>query len=193
MLEARAFVPEIDTTKKILEDSGALFKGEYRCRDLIFIPKKTDKPYGEEFLRLRINEKNIWNEKNVIVVIKQVQRKEVGKENIVSLRKEFETEKDGRKYVEDNFTETYTFDFEFTRTGWQYDLGDDQIDLERVDDVANCYTIEIKSKTVDGLKKLAQMFKLDSLIKGAMLGEMRRVLKISTVNFTSSQSSQYLF
>lgn len=176
MLEARAFVSEINTAKQILKDSKAIFKGEYCCRDLIFIPKHTDKPYGEEFLRLRINEKNIWKEKDVIVVIKHVQKKEVGKENFIPFRKEFDSEEEGRKCIQDNFSDSYNFDFEFTRTGWQYDLGEDQIDLERVEGLNDCYTIEIKSKTVDGLKHLAEMFKLNSLIKGAMLGEMKRRL-----------------
>ncbi len=176
MLEARAFVPEIESTRKILEDKGAIFKGEYICRDLIFIPNRSDKPYGEEFLRLRINEKNIWNEKDVIVVIKKVQRKEMGKDSLIPFRKEFDTEKEGRDYIEKSFSKDFKFDFEFTRTGWQYDLGEDQIDLEKVEGLNNCYTIEIKSKTVDGLKHLADIFKLDSLIKGAMLGEMKKLL-----------------
>lgn len=177
MLEARAFVSEIGTAKKVLEDVRAVFKGEYRCRDLIFVPKNTERPYGEEFLRLRINEINIWKEKDVIVVVKQVQRKEVGKEGLVSFRREFDTENEGRKCIEDDFSTTHNFDFEFTRTGWQYDVGEDQVDLERVEGVKDCYTIEIKSKTVDGLKRLAEMFKLD-LIKGAMLGEMKRQILI---------------
>ncbi len=178
MLEARAFVSEIESTRKALLDAGAIFKGEYRCRDLIFIPNHTDKPYGEEFLRLRINEKNIWNEKDVIVVIKQVEKREIGKENVIPFRKEFDTEEEGRECIE-VFRNDYKFDFEFTRTGWQYDLGEDQIDLEKVEDVEGCFTIEIKSKTVEGLKNLAQMFKLDSLIKGAMLGEMKRRLDLT--------------
>jgi hypothetical protein len=135
--------------------------------------------YGEEFLRLRINEKNIWKERDVVVVIKQVQRKEIGKDAIIPFRKEFDTEEEGRRYVTAHFSKDFTFDFEFTRTGWQYDLGEDQVDLEKVEGLPDCYTIEIKSKDVEGLKYLAQKFQLTSIIKGAMLGEMKRRLKNS--------------
>lgn len=176
MLEARAFVKEIESAKKTLEAKGALFKGEYICHDFIFIPHHTEKPYGEEFLRLRINEKNIWSEKDVIVVIKHVERKEIGKDNIIPFKKEFNSETEAREYIKENFSKDYTFDFEFTRTGWQYDLEDDQIDLERVDDVENCYTIEIKSKTVEDLKQLQDTFKLENIVQGAMLGHMKKVL-----------------
>lgn len=176
MLEARTFVSEIESTKKALEEAAAIFKGEYRCRDLIFIPNNSDKPFGEEFLRLRINEINIWKEKNVIVVIKQVQRKELGKDSLIPLRKEFDAEIEARKYIEENLINDFTFDFEFTRTGWQYDLGEDQIDLEKFDNIPNHYTIEIKSKTAEGLKDLAHKFNLDYFVKGAMLGEVKKIL-----------------
>lgn len=75
MLEARTFVDNVEHIKKALEKEGAIFKGEYRCRDLIFVPNYSDKSYGEEFLRLRVNEKNIWNGKDVVIVVKKNTKK----------------------------------------------------------------------------------------------------------------------
>ncbi len=179
MLEARTFVSEIESTRNVLEEAGATLKGEFRCRDLIFIPKNSDKPFGEEFLRLRVNEVNIWDEKDVVVVIKHVQRRELGKESLIPLREEFDTEGEARDYIEEHLSTDFTFDFEFTRTGWQYDLGEDQIDLEKFDEIPNHYTVEIKSKTGEGLKELARMLTLDSFVKGAILGEVKRLLSQS--------------
>ena len=43
MLEARVFVKEIESAKKILEENQAIFKGQYKCRDIIFFPKDLTK------------------------------------------------------------------------------------------------------------------------------------------------------
>lgn len=176
MLEARAFVSEIESARRILEEKKALFKGEYVCRDIIFASTNPDITLKDKFLRLRINEKNIWDEKYVIVAIKQTKKKEIGKESIISVRQEFDTEKEGREYIKENFTNEFTESFEFTRTGWQYDLGEDQIDLERVENLEHCYTIEIKSKTEEGLKRLQKMFKLQDLIQGPTVVAIKELL-----------------
>lgn len=175
MIEARAFVSEIESTRKTL-DEEAVFKGEYVCRDIIFIPTDSSLSLKDEFLRLRVNEKNIWNEKDVIVAIKQTEQKKVGKNSIIPLRVEFDTEEEARRYIEENLVERFKYGFQFKRTGWQYDLGEDQIDLERVEDVPNCYTIEVKSPTEGGLRKLLGMFQITSVITGPSVVEIQKLL-----------------
>jgi hypothetical protein len=175
MLEARAFVAEIESARKILEEK-AVFKGEYVCRDAIYISIDSSKSLADEFLRLRVNEKNIWSEKDVIVAIKQTEKKEVGKNSVIPLRKEFDTEEEARNYIEKNLLDKFKFDFKFTRTGWQYDLAGGQVDLERVEDLSNCYTIEVKSPTEEGLKKLLNMFQIDSVITGPSVVEVKKLL-----------------
>lgn len=183
MFEARAFVLDIETAKKVLEDNHAIYKGEYRCRDLIFLPigQVGSEYVGDKFLRLRIYEKNIWNKKRVVVAIKKTEKKEVGKSSIIYICKEFDSEIEARRYIQDSFGNDFTFDFEFTRTGWQYDLGDDQIDLEKVEDIENCYTIEVKSLTQRGLQQLTRMFNLIFVVKGSMVGAMKRLLDGKTL------------
>lgn len=176
MLEARVFVPEIESARKTLEENRALFKGEYVCRDIIFASTNPDIELKDKFLRLRINEKNIWDEKYVIVAIKETKKKEIGKESIIPIRQEFDTEKEGREYIKQNFTNDFKESFAFTRTGWQYDLGENQVDLERVENFKNCYTIEIKSKTEDGLKRLQEMFNLQNLIQGPTVVAIKELL-----------------
>ncbi len=176
MLEARAFVPEIESARKTLEANQAVFKGEYRCRDIVFSPRDPDKSLEDELLRLRINEKNIWNEKDVIVAIKKTEKREIGKNSIILAREEFDAEADARKYIDEHFAADFAFDFEFTRTGWQYNLGDNQVDLERVENIPDCYTIEIKSKTDEGLKSLVEMFDLPAPIKGPTVVAMKKLL-----------------
>ena len=47
-------MPEIESAKKTLESAGAVFKGEYRCRDLIFTLEKNLilRQKGESILRI---------------------------------------------------------------------------------------------------------------------------------------------
>ncbi len=59
MIEARSFVLEVDTTRKILEENHAVFKGEYALTDKIYSSYNPEKGLDEEFLRLRMYHKNI--------------------------------------------------------------------------------------------------------------------------------------
>jgi hypothetical protein len=175
MLEARAFVSEIESARKIL-DEEAYFKGEYICRDAIYISQDPSISLADEFLRLRVNEKNIWKEKDVILAIKQTKQKKIGKDSIIPLKKEFDTEEEAKKYIAENFHDRFKFDFQFTRLGWQYDLEGDQVDLEKVENVPTCYTIEVKSSTDEGLQKLLDMLGITSVIAGPSVVEIKRLL-----------------
>src|SRR5258708_5929437 len=97
MLEARTFVTSFDENKKILSDNGANFKGEYVIRDVVY--KSHGKTLDQEFLRLRFILKNIWKEKDIILVIKNTDIKQIGKNSIIPFRKEFDNEKEARDYV----------------------------------------------------------------------------------------------
>lgn len=176
MIEARSFVSEIDTTKKILEKSGAVFKGEYILTDKIFSSYNPEKSLDDEFLRLRTYTKNIWPEANVIVAVKIHEQKEIGVDTIVPLKKGFDSKEEAEKFIEENLLNQYKYEFKFTRTGWQYDLGEDQVDLERVDDLEDFYTIEFKSNTVEGLKRLEILLNLKNVIKGPIASHMKELL-----------------
>jgi hypothetical protein len=53
--------------------------------------------------------------------------------------------------------------FEYGCIGWQYDMGEDQVDLE---DIEGHFSIEFKSKTVEGLKNLLEVFGITEVIRG---------------------------
>lgn len=180
MIEARTFSSEIDSTRKILEEHGAVFKGEYILRDKIYSSYNPPKRLDDEFLRVRIYQKNIWNDSNVMVAVKIHEQKEIGVDTVIPLKKGFETEEEAMKFVEENLLDKYKYEFEFNRTGWQYDLGEDQIDLERVDDLKDFYTVEFKSSTVEGLKRLEGLLKLENVIRGPIASHMKELLSKNT-------------
>ncbi len=180
MIEARTFSSEIDSTKKILEENGAIFKGEYVLRDRIYSSYNPPKGLDDEFLRVRTFQKNIWHDSNVMVAVKIHEQKEIGVDTTVPLKKGFDTLQEALKFVEENLLHQYTYEFEFNRTGWQYDLGEDQIDLERVDDLENFYTVEFKSNTVEGLKRLEKLLKLVNVIRGPIASHMKELISKNT-------------
>lgn len=173
MLEARTFVDNFGEVKKILQEKNAVFKGEYELLDIVFEPKDPKKTLVDEFLRLRIVAKNIWTEKAVIVAIKKTEVKDIGKNSVVPLKKEFDSREEAEKFIKENLADKYQYSFEFNRKGWQYDLGGEQLDLE---DIEGHLSIEIKSKTEEGLKKLATLFNIKDTIKGPTVLAMKILL-----------------
>lgn len=176
MIEARTFVSEIDTTKKILEENGAIFKGEYILTDKIYSSYNPPKGLDDEFLRVRIHHKDIWNNPHVLVAVKIHEQKEIGVDTVVPLKKGFETEEEALKFVSENLLHQYRYEYEFNRTGWQYSLGEDEIDLERVDDLKDFCTVEFKSNTVEGLKRLETVLQLKDVIRGPIASHMKELI-----------------
>ena len=176
MLDARIFPTSLESAKKILVEKGAVFKGEYEIHDIIFSSKNPDEDLNKVYLRLRLVPVNIWSEKSVIVSVKNTELKEVGKESTIPIKQQFDTESEAREFIENNYNNNFEFAFEFNRIGWQYNLNEDQIDLENIE---GHYSIEFKSKTENSLKNLLGVFNINSeeVIKGPSVIAVRDILK----------------
>jgi hypothetical protein len=176
MFDARTFPSSIDKAQKILMQESADFKGEYTIHDIIFSSKDPEQTLDKIFLRLRLVPQNIWNEKPFIVAIKNTDIKEVGKQSIIPLKKQFDTEIDARDFINTNYLDQFEYAYEFDRKGWQYDLGEDQIDLE---DIESHFSIEYKSQTENKLKELLKKFNVysEDVIKGPSVIAIRNILK----------------
>jgi adenylate cyclase class IV len=177
MIEARTFVSEIDTLRSRLEENGAVFKGEYVLRDKIYSSYNPPKGLDDEFLRVRTHLKDIWGNPKVLVAVKIHKQKEIGVDTEVPLKKGFQTEEEAIKFVDENLLDHYKYEYEFSCTGWQYALGEDEIDLERVDDLTDFYTVEFKSETVEGLKKLESLLGLTDVIRGPIASHMKALIE----------------
>ena len=174
MLEVRTFVKSFDTSHEILKSLNAVFKGEYVIHDMIFQSKDNTKSLTDEFLRLRIIPKNIWNEKGVVVVIKNTELKNIGKNSVIPLKKEFDTREEAMKFIEENLLDRFEYSYEFDRTGWQYDIGAEQVDLE---DIEGHLSIELKSQTEDGLCRLTTLFDIKDTIRGPSVLFIKKLLE----------------
>jgi hypothetical protein len=95
----------------------------------------------------------------------------------VPIKKEFDSLEEAEKFITENLLGKYKYEYEFSRTGWQYEFGEDEIDLERVDDLKDFYTVEFKSNTVEGLKRLESLLKLKDVIRGPIASHMKELLQ----------------
>jgi hypothetical protein len=175
MVDARTFPKTLEDARAVLEKEHALYKGEYLITDKIYIAKDISQPLEKVFLRLRLVPKNIWDEKPCIVTIKNTELKSVGKQSIIPVKKEFDTEADAEAFIATEYGNQFVFSFTFHRIGWQYFLGEDGIDLE---DIEGHPSIEFKSKTEEGLAALLTLFKVSpaDVIQGPSVVAVKELL-----------------
>lgn len=176
MFDARTFPSSLEEAKAVLGREKAEFKGEYIITDKIYRAKDSTQGLDIVFLRLRIIPKNIWDDKPVIAVIKNTELQTVGKRSIIPMKKSFDTVAEAEQFIADQYADQFEFAFTFDRIGWQYFLGDDGIDLEEIEGHPS---IEFKSATEAGLKKLLELFLVQELevIKGPSVVTIKKLLK----------------
>jgi len=177
MIEARVFVDSLDNAREVLKQENAALKGKYKIHDTIY--RHTDKttPLIEKFLRLRVVPENIWDEKEVILALKQTELRKVGKDSYIPLKLQYDTREEAEEYYEQNLKAEYVKDFEFWRIGWQYLLpSGDVVDLEVIEDEHP--SIELKSETDAGMEKLLGKFhiKKEEVITGPSVVAVRSIL-----------------
>lgn len=179
MIEARVFVDSLDNAREVLKQKGAQLKGSYKVHDTIYRNADKSIPLINEFLRLRVVPENIWNEKEVILTLKQTELRKIGKNSHIPIKLQFERREEAEDYYDENLKDNYVKDFEFWRIGWQYLLPNgDVVDLEIVED--KYLSVELKSETDKGMEKLLSPFniKKEDIITGPSVVAVRDILRI---------------
>ena len=93
---------------------------------------------------------------------------------MVPLKEQFDTREEAEKFIEENLLDTFEYSYEFSRTGWQYNLPEGQVDLE---DIEGLYSIEAKAKNEEGLKDLVSVFGITDTIKCPSVVAVKELLK----------------
>lgn len=157
MIEARIFTDTLDDARGLLDSLGAENQGYYTLDDAIYHNVDTSVGLADEFLRLRVIPENIWDEKPVILALKQTELRTLGKNSHIPLKLQFDTKAEAEAYYIQNLKDEYSFDFSFSRVGWQYFLPNgDIVDLEILED--RYPSVEFKSDTDEGLRRLLGLF-----------------------------------
>lgn len=178
MIEARVFTDSLDNAKEILYGLEAEYQGRYKIDDAIYRSADNAVSLTDEFLRLRVVPENIWDEKPVILALKQTELRQLGKTSHIPLKLQFDTKAEAEEYYNAHLADDYVFDFAFSRVGWQYVLSNgDVVDLEILEDTHP--SIEFKSDTDEGVKKLLGMFAVSErdVIKGPSVTVLRQVVQ----------------
>lgn len=177
MFDARIFLNSLEEARRVLQRHHAVHKGDYEIVDSIYRSVDASQPLEKVFLRLRAVPQNIWDEKPYIVSIKNTELKNVGKQSIIPVKKQFDTEREAQEYISQNHLDNFVYDFVCHRFGEQYFIGEDGVDLEIIEGHPS---IEFKSKTEDGLQKLLQLFNVsaDQVIKGPSVVAIKKILQV---------------
>lgn len=179
MIESRVFIDSLDNARYILNRENAELKGKYKIHDTIYRNVDKNIPLIEEFLRLRVVPENIWDEKEVILALKQTKLHKVGKECHIPIKLQFDKREEAENYYEHNLKDNYVKDFDFWRIGWQYLLpSGDVVDLEVIED--NYFSVELKSETDEGMEKLLTLFgiKKEDAVTGPSVVAVRDILSV---------------
>jgi len=178
MIEARVFTDNLDDARMTLAGLNAENQGRYTIDDEIYRNIDDSILLVDEFLRLRAIPENIWDEKPVILALKQTELRLLGKNSHIPLKLQFDTKEEAKEYYAEQLAEEYIFDFSFSRIGWQYFLPNgDIVDLEVLED--EYASIEFKSNTDDGIKRLIGTFAIneDDVMKGPSVVAFKQVLQ----------------
>jgi hypothetical protein len=178
MIEARVFTDDIEPVRNLLDQIGAINQGRYVIHDDIYHSNDPSVSLTEEFLRLRVIPENIWDEEPVILALKQTELRQLGKNSHIPLKLQFDEKEEAQVYYETHLKLNFTFDYSFSRIGWQYFLPNgDVVDLEILED--KYPSIEFKSTTDEGIRRLLSMFAIadDAVMKGPSVVAFKDVLE----------------
>lgn len=138
--EIRAYIQDIDCIKTILLDLGAEYQSEYVFTDYMYQSKDGHWNLDEQFVRLRVYEKTMWDQKRCVLVHKK--KTILGVTGNILIHKEFDAIEDAKQDLDE-----YTLLFSFYRKGWQYSLNGMQIFVEDIENLNP--TIEIVASDKD--------------------------------------------
>ena len=102
MIEARVFVDSLDDAENILKQESAELKGKYKIHDTIYRNINKSIPLIAEFLRLRVIPENIWNDKKVILALKQTELRKIGKNSHILIKLQYDKREEAEAYYEQN-------------------------------------------------------------------------------------------
>lgn len=184
MIEGRAIISDIEDARVKVERFGAIFKGEYAFRDVIFVPMKAHFRLSDDVLRMRVFSRSNSPSPNVVLVRKQTEFSALGKTDNVILKNEFDTEKEALDFVQNNLSAEFTRDFEFSRVGWQYQLENQRIFIEDI--MGFPPMIEFEAETEDQLKSLFEKNDILEKVNESMPEFIGRFLNPEATNFRNS-------
>ena len=177
MIEGRAVVEGIGRARRAVEALGGKFGGDYAFRDIIFT-LNGEFDLNREFLRVRVYSKNNWPTKDVVLIKKKMEFKEVGKKDTPVLRKEFDKYEEAFSFIEKNLPE-YGKGFEYEREGWEYELQGRRVFVEDIRGFRP--TVEVEADNADELREIFGKLGIVEEVADSVPETMRKIFNYKMV------------
>jgi adenylate cyclase class IV len=170
-LEARGKIRDIEEAIDMAKKIGGIFKGSYRATDIIFKSKKEDE---EGVIDLRIFELNNRQGKNYIFVHKIAEWSDKIKKDKIILKGEFDTMGEVLDFIADHYGDSLKEHYEYSREGWEYNVGKSDIFIENIEKLGP--TIEIEADNKSDLENLFKLFEVEKRFSESTPEIMRKLL-----------------
>lgn len=123
--EVRAYIKDIQESKKILGSLGAEYKGDYLCTEYVYAVNAQNVDLDNEFIRLRDYARTNWNQKRFCFVHKKMELPDLTRRVVYS--HECDTLAEAQEVVKE-----YALLCSYSRQGWEYHVNGMKIYIEDI-------------------------------------------------------------
>lgn len=146
---------ENDNLDAILSKLNLNKKSEFAFYDLVYL-NKNGANITEDTLKIRVYQKNEWDNKNVIVIRKTAPIVNGMKEDNILLHQQFDTEKEALDFVEQTLSSQYEYKFKLEKSGIEYINEQLHVWVENIKDIG--ISIEFGSMDAELIENAILLF-----------------------------------
>lgn len=130
-------------------------KTDFAFYDLIYL-NKNRASITDDTLKIRVYQKNEWDNKDVLVIRKTAPVINGVKEDKVLLREEFDTEQEAINFVNENISDEYEYKFKLEKAGIEYANSNLRVWVENIKDIG--ISIEFGSNYPEIIEQAISLF-----------------------------------
>lgn len=155
MFYTRIILKSKENLLENLKKLGAIKKHDFAFFDLVYL-NRDGSSITDDTLKVRVYKHNEWNSKAVLVIRKKAEVVDGVKEDKFLVREEFDTESKALKFVDENFKDSFDYQFKLEKSGEEYQNEDLRIWVEDIKDMG--ISIEFGSELQDKIEEAIALF-----------------------------------
>lgn len=155
MFYTRIILKSKENLLENLKKLGAIKKHDFAFYDLVYL-NRDGSSITDDTLKVRVYKHNEWNSKAVLVIRKKAEVVDGVKEDKFLVREEFDTESKALKFVDENFKDSFDYQFKLEKSGEEYQNEDLRIWVEDIKDMG--ISIEFGSELQDKIEEAIALF-----------------------------------
>lgn len=155
MIYARIILNDNIKIEENLAKLKAVKKSYFAFYDLIYL-NKNGASITEDTLKIRVYQKNNWDNSNVLMIRKTAPLVNGVKEDKVILREEFQTVDEAKEYVDKNLSDEFEYKIKLEKTGIEYGNDNLRIWVENIKDIG--WSIEFGAQEENDIEDAIKLF-----------------------------------